>query len=920
MEIGSRVASPRYALALLLLLRASSALAQLQFDKLTCEYAADPLGIDVLQPRFGWTFIPLGRNQSQSAYELMVSDAADFNSGIQWTSGKVIGSNNSTVEYQGKPLRSLTAYFWKVRTYDQNNRPSPWSKVSSFETAMLHQSDWKAKWIGDGRQQFIRDEEFYQDDRMPLFRKAFSANRDIKRARLYIAGLGYYEAYLNGKKIEDRVLEPGWTSYQKEILYSVLDITSLLKKGINVAGVMLGNGWYNPLPMRLFSRFNVRDFQQTGRPCLKAEFHIQYQDGSAETIITDDSWRVAPGPIIRNNVYLGEQYDARLEQKDWLTPKANEAKWRPAVPVEGPTGNLSVQAQPPIRITKILKPISIKETAPKIFIVDFGQNFAGVARLRVKGKAGTRIKIRYGEAIHPDGTLNFLTTTAGQIKEMWNVSGGPGAPPTAWQEDDYVLKGTGLEEWSPRFTFHGFRYAEISGWPGTPESSSIDGLRMNAAVQENGEFSCSNNLFNKIHHAVKWTFLSNIFSVQSDCPGREKLGYGADMVATANAFMYNFDMNSFYRKAVRDFANDQRSDGGITETAPYIGIGDKGYGGGSGPLGWQLAFPYLQQQLYRYYGDKRIIEENYPMIQKQLAFLQAHAVDGLFHWDIGDHEAIDPKAEGFSAAAFYYHHASLANEFAKIIKHGDSLKYLKLADQIKKEIIRKYDVPGTGRFDNATQSAQLFALWYDLSPEKDKTFQVLMDEFKRHNDHVSSGIFGVKMMFDVLREYNRNDLAYRIASQEDFPGWGYMISQGATTLWETWKYPDNAPSQNHPMFGSIDEWFYRSLLGINSAAPGFEKIIIKPQPTGDLTWAKGSYRSIHGNIESDWKIGAHQFSMNVTIPVNTTAEVWIPSLPKGIIRENGAPITATITLKGYQSGYAVLEIGSGIYSFQSSLP
>ena len=260
----------------------------------------------------------------------------------------------------------------------------------------------------------------------------------------------------------------------------------------------------------------------------------------------------------------------------------------------------------------------------------------------------------------------------------------------------------------------------------------------------------------------------------------------------------------------------------------------------------------------------------------------------------------------------------LAKEFAQILNHADTLKYSKPADQIKKEIVRKYYIPNTGRFDNATQSALLFALWYDLSPEKRKTFQVLMDEFKRHNDHVSSGIFGVKMMFDVLRDYDRNDEAYRIANQIDFPGWGYMMSQGATTLWETWKYPDNAPSQNHPMLGSIDEWFYRSLLGINPGSPGFEKIIIKPQPAGDLLWAKGSYESIKGKISSDWRIEGNQFSIKISIPVNTKAEVWIPCLPDSTIKENSVPVTSSINMKGYKEGYAILEVGSGVYSFQST--
>lgn len=893
--------------------------APLQIQKLTCEYVENPLGIDAVHPRLGWTFAVVGRNQIQSAYEIEVTSQPDAKSSL-WSTGKVSSSENTNIEYKGPALHSFTRYYWRVRAFDQHNTPSAWSTYSWFETAMLRPEDWKAKWIGDGSQQFTRDEDFYTDDPMPLFRKTIAIAKKVKHARLYISGLGYYEAYLNEKKIGDHVLDPGWTNYRKQVLYTTYDITSHIKNGTNVVGIMLGNGWYNPLPLRLFSRFNLRDVLETGRPCVKAEIHLTYEDGTSETIITDESWSTAPGPIVRNNVYLGEKYDARLEVKDWLKANGENKNWRTAVVVTGPTGKLSAQQQPPIRVTKTIKPIRISEIAPGVFLADMGQNFAGVARIRVKGKAGTTIKLRYGEALLPDGSLNYLTSTAGQIKEMWHANGGPGAPPTAWQEDNYTLKGEGTEEWSPRFTFHGFRYVEISGWPGIPTTESIEGLRMNADLPTTGDFACSNELFNQIHKAVNWTFLSNVFSVQSDCPAREKLGYGADMVVTANAFMYNFGMQNFYWKAVTDFANDQLDDGAITETAPFIGIADQGYGGKSAPLGWQLGFSYLQDQLYAFYGDKRIIEDNYPLIQKQIDFLKSHAIQGLYHWDIGDHETIDPKAEAFSASAFYYHHVVLAAKFAGILgRKQDSVTYTTLAKQIKRDIVAKFYIPNTGRFDNATQSAQVFSLWYDFTPDKEKTLKVLDQEYKRHNDHISSGIFGTKMMFDVLRQNDRNDQAYRVANQKDYPSWGFMLAQGATTLWETWKYPDNAPSQNHPMFGSIDEWFYRSLLGINSLSPGFGKIQIKPQPAGDLEWAKGSYESVKGKITSDWKRSGTQFTLHVVIPPNTRAEIWIPCRANDPIRESGRPILSNdqIKIQGYKDGYSVFNIGSGDYTFEA---
>ncbi|MEP6596060.1 MAG: family 78 glycoside hydrolase catalytic domain [Ginsengibacter sp.] len=894
----------------------AKAASPLQPAILTCEYIENPLSIDIKIPRLSWTLKSIERNQFQSAYKLTVSDnIKDMrqDKGNVWSTGKIISPQNIQIEYSGIALKSFTRYYWKVKVYNQNDEASSWSDINWFETAMLDSSDWKAQWISDGSKNPVKDEDYYKDDRMPLLRKEFATNKEIISARLYICGLGYYEAYLNGRKIGDHVLDPGFTTYRKQVLYVVHDVTSLIKKGANVAGIMLGSGWWNPLPFKLFGRWDLRNYQQTGRPCVKAEIHIHYSDGEVEKVITGEGWQTAPGPIIKNNVYLGEKYDARLEQKNWNTINADKLAWKNATIVQGPSGELSVPMQPAIKISRIIKPVSITEIKPDTFIVDMGQNFAGVARIKIKGIAGTKITLRYGEGIFADGSLNVMTTAATQIKKG-GIRGGPGAPETAWQEDGYILKGDGIEIWNPRFTFHGFQYIEITGWPGKPTLDDIEGLRMNADLSLNGKFACSNDTFNKLHEVIQWTFLSNVFSVQSDCPGREKMGYGADIAVTANAFIYNYNMANFYSKTVKDFANEQQPDGGITEIAPFTGIADKGYGGDSGPLGWELAFPFVQKQLYDYYDDKRIIQNNYEAFKRQLSFLQLKAVDDLFYWDISDHEAIDPKPEAFTAAAFYYHHVMLAAEFAGILgKADDSIKYAKLAQRIKNNIVQKSLVPNTGRFDNATQSAQIFSLWYNFSPEKDNSIKVLLDEFVRHKWHLSTGIFSTKMMFDVLRENDMNEVAYQVANQKDFPGWVNMLQNGATTLWESWEFPETDPSRNHPMFGSVDEWFYRSLLGINPAAPGFEKIIIKPQPAGDLSWAKGSYNSIRGLIVSDWKLNGNDFILNVSIPANTQATVYIPSKVNGKILESGKPVNVL----RYEKGYAVVETGSGNYAYTS---
>lgn len=884
---------------------------------LQTENIVNPVGIDVTSPIFGWTVSSTERNQKQIGYEIIVSDnltSIKSKKGNVWTTGKISSNNTINISYGGTPLQSARRYYWRVKVYDSNGKASEWSEVAFFETAMLRAQDWTAKWISDGSKNPADDKDAYGEDRMPLFRKTFRTVKKIHYARLYISGLGYYEAYLNGKKISDNVLDPGFTTYRKEALYVVHDITGNLKGGENVLSTMLGNGWWNPLPFKLFGKWALKDYQQTGRPCLKAEIHIGYSDGSIEKIVSGTDWKTAPGPVVLNSVYLGEHYDARLEQEGWSTLNVKQDAWKNAVEVDGPSGRLSAQMLPPIKVTKVVKPVKVWRKNADTFLVDMGRNFAGVARIRVKGKSGTKIVLRYGEGLFKDGSLNVMTTAATQIK-AGAIVGGPGAPATAWQEDSYVLKGVGEEVWAPRFTFHGFQFVEVVGWPGTLTIDHIEGLRMNSDLPEDGTFSSSNDMFNKLHEAVQWTYLSNVFSVQSDCPGREKMGYGGDMVATASSFIYNFNMAQFYRKTVKDFINEQRPLGGFPSVVPFTGIYDYGYGDLQGPLGWQLAFAFVQKQLYDFYGDKRIIENSYPAFKRQLDHLVSNAPPDLYMWDISDHEALDPKPEGFSAAAFYYHHIMLGAEFAGIInKKEDSLRFASIAKNIKETILRKYHVPGTGRFDNGTESAQLFALWYGLAPDKAKSMDVLTKEFERHQWHLSTGIFATKMLFDVFRDNEMNDAAYKIADQRDFPGWGYMLDNGATTLWETWAFPETDPSRNHPMFGSVDEWFFRSLIGINPLSPGFSRIQIKPQPAGDLKWVKGSYNSIKGKIVSEWKMENNSFGMHVVLPANTEARICIPSATGSPVLENGKPVE----VKEYKAGYAIIETGSGDYNFSST--
>lgn len=891
--------------------------------ELICEYENNPLGIDIERPRLGWKIASSQKQQKQTAYEIIVSSSLENikrDKGDVWNSGKIISSQSIHVPYNGKSLQSFTKYYWRVRIYDKSGKRSEWSEINWFETAIMPHDKWEGEWIGDGKEQPKQDEDFYVDDPMPLLRKSFDLRKQLHTARLYISGVGYYEAYLNGRRVGNQVLDPGWTSYNKRVLYAVYDVSDYLNGGLNMLGITLGNGWYNPLPLRFWGAINMRESLYTGRPAVKAMLYLKFNDDSYQIIPTDTSWETHPGPVLRNNVYLGEYYDARLEVPNWHTVNTTSKGWKPATLMNGPPGVMSAQRQPPIRVSQIVKPIRIYESKPGVFIADMGQNIAGVSQIRVKGPAGTKITLRYGEDIHADNSLNVFTTVAGQIK---SGQGGPGAPEIAWQEDNYVLKGKGVEEWSPRFTFHGFRYVEITGWPGTPKPEDIFGLKMNADLHDGGNFICSNKMFNKLDTIINRTFLNNVFSVISDCPAREKLAYGGDILCTTEAFMYNFYMPSFYKKIIQDFKDAQRPMGGITETAPFVGIADGSPGDKSGPLGFQLAFIYLIKKMYEFYGDTQILIENYDAARKQVEFLNTSTNDYLFDADLGDHESLDEKTKSLTASVFYYLHVHYLKEIAEVIgKQDDAIKYDSLSKNIKEAINRKFSISDSGVYARGTQSDQVFVLWSDIVEEKnrDKAMAALLTALENKNWHLSTGLFGTKMLFDLLRKENLTEVAYKIANQRSFPGWGHMIESGATTLWETWRYSDNIYSQNHPMLGSIGAWFYRSILGINELEPGFRKILIKPQPAGDLTYAEGSFKTLYGEIVSSWKISEGKFFLRTNIPVNNTATVVIPSPFKKNIKVDGetAPFHDGIISYEEKDDHIVFETGSGEYHFEVS--
>jgi alpha-L-rhamnosidase len=917
---------------------------------LRTELKVNPLGLDTPAPRLSWNIEASGRNFRQSAYQILVSSslaelAADR--GTLWDSGKVQSDETVLIPYSGAPLTSGQRCFWKVRLWDENGRASDWSQPAFWEMALLHPDDWKARWIYDGQPTPTRDEEFYRDDPAPLFRKVFAINKKPVKARLYITGLGYYEAYLNGRRLGDHWLDPGWTDYADRVLYSTYDVTLELQPGENCLGAILGNGWYNPLPLRMWGRLNLREHLTVGRPCLLAQLEIFFADGTSATIVSDTSWKVHKGPILRNNIYLGEVYDARQEIPGWNRPGFDDSNWSQAKLASPPGGRLQAQSQPPIKIKDEIYPVRLSEPRPGVFIFDLGENFAGTVRLRLKAPRGTKIQLRYGELLYPDGTLNPMTSVCGQIKGLRRDGtpvGGPGAPEIAVQQDVYVCRGEGEEVYVPRFTFHGFRYVEVTGLAEQrPAPRMITGLRLQADVEPVGVFECSDPLFNQIQAMCRRTFLSNLFSVQSDCPHRERFGYGGDIVASSEAVMMNFDLASFYAKAVRDEQDASFPDGMLTDTAPFVGIQYCG-------VGWAMVHPWLLNKLYQYYGDRKLVEEQYQVSRRWLELVKQQYPDHIVTDGLGDHESLENPPLPIITTSLYAETARLMERLAEILgKKEDALRYQNLFSAIDRAFLERFYVPGAGEVRpvmgteegqaevkqapemrpavtqaQVTQAGQALALALNLLPpeERGRALEVLVKKIREENrGHLATGIFGTKYLLEVLSQAGQAELAAEIVRQKTFPGWGYMIERGATTLWEHWEFSDNTYSHNHQMFGSVSAWFFRWLAGIqpHPEAKGFDRFIIRPQPVKGLSWVKAEYKSVRGTIQVAWKKEENRFLLRVVIPANTRAMVFMPTSDVKSIREITEAGEARLSELNWQEGegYAVCELGSGTYTFST---
>ncbi len=758
----------------------------------------------------------------------------------------------------------------------------------------LEQFPVEAQWIGDAAKQASSDSLMYLDDPAPLFRKEFKIGKKVNTAKLYISAAGYYRATINGNRVGDHFLDPAWTNYSKRIYFSEYDITSSITEGENCIGVTLGNGFYNPLPLKMWGGRNIREELPTGRPVFIAALVLEYDNGEREMVVSDDSWNYEYGPMLKNNVYLGEVYDAEREINGWDLPGYQDNNWQKAIVKESPGGKLQKLFFPPIQLTEKIRPIEVYEQEEGLYIVDMGVNFTGSYSIKLKGNKGDTVSFRFGERVYDDGALNPMTTVCGQIKRAG--VGGPGAPAIAWQIDKYIFGENGEASYSPEFTFHTYRYMEISGLTEKPLPSDITGYFIHTNVPKNGEFTSSSDLLNSIQDAVERTFMANLISVQSDCPAREKFGYGGDLNATNEAFIYNYDMSGIYRKTVYDWVDAIR-DSTFVDTAPFVGIKYCG-------LSWESAYLITQYFLYLYYGDIELVRELYDFNKKWMEKAAMLHPDGIVDKGLSDHESMKPVPVQLTGTAHYMQCAQIMQEFAAVMGDKENEeKYKTLAAKLKDIVKTKYwDNPVEGKINRQTLFATL--LYHGIIPEED--IPAAKDSLSKAVEngiagHFITGIFGTKYVLETMSEFVSVQDVFDIVNSTEFPGWGHMIDNGATTIWETWKESDNTFSNCHPMFGTVTEWFYRWIGGIRPLDdhPGFEEFILAPNTPDGLDHAHCSYKTPYGEIVSNWKKDGDSIVFEITVPEGTIAHVELPVKDNMTILKDGKEVdSGEMKLKG----------------------
>ncbi len=757
-----------------------------------------------------------------------------------------------------------------------------------------------------------------------FLRKETELKKKIRSAKAYLCGLGYYELYINGKKIGDHVLDPGFSNYSKRVLYDTYDVSEYLTKGQNAIGVILGGGWYDPASPDAWG-FNSAPW--VGPPKLLLNIIIEFADGTKNILMSDESWKFSNGPIVFNDVRSGEIYDARLEIPGWDLPGFNDTGWEKAKVVPRPSGQLVSQQEPPIRVTKTILPVSLSEPLPGVYVYDMGINMAGWVQFKTRGNSGDTIKIFYNEQLNQDGTVRFGP-------HAWWTYG-------AYQTDRFISSGKDPEVFEPHFTYHGFRYVQVDGLKNKPELNDLKGIWVHTDPELAGEFSCSNPDINKIQELIIRTQLNNLHSIPTDCPHREKIGWMGDGLVTMEEAIYNFDMMTFYTKWFHDMMDAQEADGHEPPIVPNPGwnwatsmknpegvipvFSDPWWGGALIVAPWKL---------YQYYGDERYLEQGYESMKLYMEWIRRHSDHYIFVANLGDwiepasfsDAKGTPKDQIGTSAYFYF--SRLMSQIARLMdRPDDAEKYENLAHKISEAYTEKFFNEETGLYAEDSQTAQVIPLLFNMVPQGKEDIvlkQLINNITNKHNNHLNTGFIGTPLLFQLLTKHGYADLAYTISTQEDQPGWFYMLRNGATTIWEVWDaIAQKDHSRDHPALGSIGAWYYQSLAGIqpDPEGPGFKKIIIKPEVVGDLTWARASYNSVQGKIECNWKREGDNLSIKIKIPVNTSAKVYIPANELKSVLESGKPVEQFTQIKyiRQEGDKYIFEIGSGNYQFASNL-
>jgi alpha-L-rhamnosidase len=897
---------------LLLALLTSGAIAQkLTVNGLVCEYQNNPVGIDITKPRLSWKLNSDLRNVLQSDYEIKVCTDVAMNK-VVYATGKVKSPESVFVEYNGPELNSRTRYYWQVRVWDNKGNASPWSAVNYWEMGLLHPADWTAKWIK------TTNPADTADGASPIFRTAFTLNKTVKSARLYITSHGIYEAYINGQRVGNDYFTPGWTSYNTRLQYQIYDVTGLLLKGNNATGAMIGDGWYRG-HLDKWKNIWGKDLG------LLYQLEITYADGTKTTIVSDSNWKDADGAIRSSSFYNGEVYDTRLERDGWSLGGYDDSKWNHVSVQNIEKNNLIAPVIPAVKKHEIFHPLKVIITPQKDTVIDFGQNLVGWVVLKYKGKPGQVIKLDHAEVL--DKLSNFYTLNLRFAKS----------------ENKYIIRDDKVRVYEPHFTYQGFRYVRISGYQGTLDTANIYAVALYSDLKNTGNLVTSNPLLNQLQHNIQWGQKGNFVDVPTDCPQRdERLGWTGDAQAFSRTAAYNMNVSGFFDKWLKDLKADQRDDGAIPWVIPNMMPKTS-----AGVAGWSDVSTIIPWNMYLLYGDKRLLSQQYDSMKAWVGYIQKTSINDLWNtgFQFGDWCFYSPTPTDDSgkaavtdktliAEAFYANSTQILIDAAKVLGKNDDVEtYTELLKKIKKAFVKEYVTPN-GRTVSSTQTAYLLTLQFDLLPE-DQRAQLaarLVQNIKDYGNHLTTGFLGTPFLCHILTRFGYDDIAYTLLLQDTYPSWLYPVKKGATTIWERWDgikadgemQSPSMNSFNHYSYGAIGDWMYRVMAGINTdlTETGYKKLIFAPHPGGKLTMVNANLETLYGHVNSEWTVNNNVMNMTVTVPANSTAEVILPKAAEADVTEGNKPVKDVEAISNIKKeGVDMkLNVGSGTYHFQYTLP